>query len=331
MFNSILLSATVIMVAVILDRCLGETKRFHPLAGFGYLAQRIETLFNTGFSGRWTGRLVGMAGWSLLVLPLPAVYWFINDWFIKDGNPLFWFADCFIVYLALGLQSLNQHALDIDRPLRKDDLGGARKAVSYIVSRNTASLSKEGIARATVESVLENGHDAVIATLFWYLVGGGPMVILHRLVNTLDAMWGYKNKRFNYFGWFAARADDVMGWPSAKITSLLYILTQVVQTRFNLFSRLKKAIFNARSQSKVYKSLNGGWVMSSGASMLGVSLGGVSEYEDSRIESPVLGEGRQVQVVDIQRSLRLLQQAVIGFIGILFLSGMMIEVVQRWF
>lgn len=312
-----------------MDRMLGEVKYFHPLVGFGNLAHKTENLLNRDFLKPWQRRVTGFISWSILVLPLPLFYWLIDD-----GTFVFRFFDVIVVYLAIGLQSLKQHARNIAKPLQVDDLPTARKAASYMVSRHTQSLSAKGIARAAVESVLENGHDAVIATIFWYLVGGAPLVIVHRLANTLDAMWGYRTTRFYYFGWFAARADDCLGWPSAKLTGILYILSQMIGIKINTeiktkpFQLAKIAFANAMTQSKVYKSYNGGWVMASGATMLGIQLGGQSEYHGKTVRSSVLGKGRAVEMGDIEASLSMVSRAAVYWLGILVLVGLSMELVQ---
>ena len=116
------------------------------------------------------------------------------------------------LYLAIGASSLKTHAEAIANALDAQDIPLARQKVSYIVSRDTSALDAESIARAGVESVLENGSDAVFAAMFWFVVGGAPGVVLYRLSNTLDAMWGYKNERFINFGWAAARFDDCLNY-----------------------------------------------------------------------------------------------------------------------
>ena len=299
-----MLSSIVLILAFILDKLVGEVTKFHPLIGFGFFTNQLEAKFNHQSEAENTIALItkikGMFCWLLLVLPLPLLYYFL-----RQDHCFFYLLDVFIVYFAIGFNSLVKHAMQISTPLQNNDLPTARHFCSYIVSRNTAQLNEQEISRATTESVLENGHDAVIASLVWYAIGGAPLVLIHRLANTLDAMWGYKNTRFIYFGWFAARIDDLLGWPSAKITSLLY----AVQGRF--FSSLK----NGFKQGRQYKSLNGGWVMATGATVLNIKLGGIANYHGKQHKSVELGSGDPVSLSAIAPSLQLVQRAAFIFIG----------------
>ena len=305
----------VLLLALLLDWRLGETRYFHPLVGFGKLGQLLEKRLNREHCQTAFTRLFGCIAWCLLVLPLPAIYFLL-----QSDSWLFVLLDCFVLYLALGLNSLKAHALNIYKPLTENKREQARRALAMIVSRNTQALDETQISRATVESVLENGHDAVIASLFYYTVGGAPLVILHRLANTLDAMWGYKSERFIHFGWCAAKMDDLLGWPSAKASALLYGLAGSKN-----LSCLKQAIKNAASQSKNYKSLNGGWVMAAGATTLGFRLGGNAEYHGKTIQSPTLGRGRKVNEQDIKASLKLVTKASMLLVVVLFMASLFIQ------
>lgn len=112
-----------------------------------------------------------------------------------------WLVEILALYCALGLRSLGEHVRPVAEALRGGDLDEARRRVGYLVSRETGELDDTAVARAATESVLENGSDAVFAALFWFVVAGAPGVVLYRLSNTLDAMWGYRNERFERFGW----------------------------------------------------------------------------------------------------------------------------------
>ncbi len=296
-----------LIAALVVDHFIGEPTRFHPLIIFGNFANKLEKKFNKGnYKQQFIG---GLIAWCLLVLPLPLLYvlllWILPIYLIVLVN-------IYIVYWAVALNSLNLHGMQIYKPLINNDLAQAQHYCSYIVSRDTSQLDAQAISRATTESMLENGHDGVTATLIYFVIGGAPLVIIHRLSNTLDAMWGYRTDQFNYFGKFSARMDDLLGFVSAKITTLLFVVIGL----FN--STAKQALTNAYQQSLEYKSHNGGWVMASGATVLKACLGGSAVYFGKTVVSPQLGEGEVVQSKHIKASLRLVKQAVILWMLIIF-------------
>lgn len=305
-----------LLCGYLLDALLGEPKRLHPLVGFGKCAYLLEKYLNKGHEK--LRFCLGCIAWVLLVLPLPIALWLLIP---KQEISLFSsvLLDSLIIYWAIGHNSLRKHGLQIYHALLLNDISLARKYCGYIVSRETDSLSEYDISRATTESMLENGHDAVIATLVWYIIGGAPLVIIHRLANTLDAMWGYRNTRFNYFGRFSARADDILGFISAKITALLFAIQGLFIGKFLTIWQL------AARQAIHYKSYNGGWVMSAGATLMNVKLGGQSTYHGNKINSPTLGCGKEVNREHIKLSLQKVNYAALLLIMLTFIIELLIN------
>ncbi|MDO9625622.1 MAG: adenosylcobinamide-phosphate synthase CbiB [Pseudomonas sp.] len=292
------------VAGVVLDGLLGEPKRWHPLVAFGRLAARIEQRFNAGGSG-W--RSHGVSAWCLAVLPLTLLVGVL-----AQVASIGWVVEILALYAALGLKSLGEHARPVAQALRLGDLQLARERVGYMVSRNTAALDATGVARAGTESVLENGSDAVFAALFWFLVAGAPGVVLYRLSNTLDAMWGYRNERYERFGWAAAKIDDGLNYVPARLVALTYAL----------LGKTALALRCWRQQAPQWDSPNAGPVMAAGAGALGVSLGGAAEYHGELHVRPDLGAGPPPRARDIERALNLVNGGVLLWLALLIIWGL---------
>lgn len=283
------------LLAVLLDRLLGELRRWHPLVGFGTLTQRAEIWFyGPNSAGPLARRLRGAFAVALLVggfaLAAALAHRGLGSWA--------WLLDAVLLYLAIGARSLGQHAAAVRLALDAGDLDAARRSVGRIVSRDTAGMDEVAVARAAVESVLENGCDAVFGALFWFLLAGAPGVVAYRLTNTLDAMWGYKTDRYLHFGWAAARLDDLLNGLPARLTALTYLLLGNSRAAWRCW----------HSQASAWESPNAGPVMAAGAGALWVRLGGPAMYQGQLEPRPPLGEGREVRAEDIARATALVQQ-----------------------
>lgn len=279
--------------ALALDWVLGEPRRFHPLVGFGRLASTCEQwCYGHEDVPPHARRLRGACAIILLLAPFTAAATVYAG--LPDAGPVVSVA---VLYFALGHRSLHDHALRVVRALRAGDEKEARRRVSLMVSRDSAALD---ITRAATESVLENGNDAVFGALFWFTVAGAPGALLYRLVNTLDAMWGYRNERYRYFGWSAARLDDVLNYLPARLTALTYAL----------LGNTEQALACWHAQASAWDSPNAGPVMAAGAGALAVSIGGPARYSGEWHERPVLGVGEAPAVTDIERALALIRRGV---------------------
>jgi len=296
--------ALLLVAGVALDLLLGETRRWHPLVGFGNLANFIERRLNRGNLRLPRGSLA----WALAVLPLSILFVVLAD---AAGLWL----HAVLLYLCIGLRSLRDHTIPIYEALRSGDLAQARVLTARIVSRDTANASESDLAKASAESLLENGNDAVFGTLFWFILLGGPGAVLFRLANTLDAMWGYRSARFNLFGRPAARIDDVMNYLPARLTALSYVLLAGAGHA--------RAWHCWRTQAPAWSSPNAGPVMASGAGALGVSLGGAAVYDGEVEQRPPLGAGPAACAGDIQRAWRLVLRTTLLWLGVVCLLAVL--------
>lgn len=288
----------VVLSALVLDRVLAESQRFHPLVGFGIFAAAVECRMYR--DTRFSGLLVLMLVVSPLVLIVMQVSMMANSWIL----------DIVLLYLALGGRSLWQHAEQVREALDCGDLVAARERVAYMVSRDVDALDSEGVARATVESVLENGNDAIFAALFWFMIAGAPGVVLYRLVNTLDAMWGYRNERYTNFGWAAARLDDILNYVPARLTAFSYALA----------GQFRRALDCWRKQGYGWKSPNAGPVMAAGAGSIGVLLGGAEVYHGELQNRPQLGTGNPANAASIKDAGSLIQRSLLIWVIALILN-----------
>lgn len=287
--------AFVATAALLVDAGLGETRRLHPLVGFGRWARAIEDAMHAD------RRIAGLLAWCMVMLPFVYVVGWAEH-ALQEGSPAWAMAlSTVLLYLTVGHRSLWEHANSVATALASGDLPAARAAVGQVVSRDTADLDATQVAGAATESVLENGCDAVFGALFWFALLGAPGAVLYRLANTLDAMWGYRTPRYARFGWAAARIDDAMNYVPARLTAATYAICGDARVAWRSW----------RAQGHRWKSPNAGPVMAAGAGAIGVRLGGPAPYDGTWSDRPELGAGTAPNAASIDAALRLVRRGVL--------------------
>jgi len=258
-------------LGVLADAVFGDPKSHHPVAGFGAVASRIERALyadSTTRGASYTGVTIALVA-SVGVAAerasrrLPLAHTLVT---------------AAATWAALGARSLVTEGTVMADRLGSGDLEGARAQFPNLCGRRPDDLDASELARATVESLAENANDAVVCTLFWGAVAGVPGILVHRAVNTLDAMVGHRNTRYARFGTASARLDDALAWIPARLTGILACLVAPLAggSAPGAFRALRRDHAN-------HPSPNGGWCESAWAGALGVRLGGTNVYGD-RIE-----------------------------------------------
>lgn len=292
-----------IVAAFLLDAVLGDPRWLpHPVVWMGKLIAALESRLN--IPGFKPGTLV-WRGLFLTTTVLAAVY-FGSVGLMRLFALLHPLAEITLTVIllatTLAARSLSDAAAAIYRPLSSGDLAQARVAVSMVVGRDTATMDTTEVARAAVETVAENTVDGVTAPLFYALIGGVPLALLYKAVNTMDSMLGYKNERYLWFGRAAARLDDAANWLPARLT-VPVMLIAVAILRLNTGAAMKAL---SRDGQK-HPSPNSGLAEAVTAGALGVTLGGQNCYGGRISERPRLWEeGRPAEANDTKQAAALM-------------------------
>jgi adenosylcobinamide-phosphate synthase len=298
--------AIAIVLGFGLDRVLGDPAHGHPVGGFGRLATALE---------RRAWRPRRRAGIAHVALLLATAAWIGRR---AGGSPA---TSALVVWVALGGRSLERGALTMAELLRAGNLPAARAHAPVLVGRDPRELDAPELCRATIESVAENTADALVGALLWGALAGAPGVAVYRATNTLDAMIGHRSPRYERFGWAAARLDDLLTWPAARVTALLTVLLAPLAG-----ADRSQALRIVRRDSARHPSPNAGPIEAAFAGALGVRLGGTNRYATHTEHRPVLGDGRVPAVADIARAVRLSQ--LVGLASVVVCS--LVALTRRW-
>ncbi len=245
--------AVLLALAVALDLKIGDPEyRYHPVRLIGRSIERVEhALREMGANGYGGGILLFVVlawGWSATISLL---VW----WLSLLGLGLGWAAEFFFVYSFLALGDLLHHGRGIEDAVGRGDLQEARARVSMLVGRDTEPMDDAACRRAAVESLSENLTDGFTSPLFWYVIGGLPLLVVFKVVSTMDSMVGYKTPQYIRFGWCGARLDDLMNFVPARLTWLLISAVAAVWPRCSW----RKAYRIGFEQHAVLPGPNSGW------------------------------------------------------------------------
>lgn len=271
--------------AVVLDWLIGDPYWFpHPIIYIGKLIKSLEKL---GRRMCKTPRSLKLYG-GLIVLIVCAVTFFIPFivlWLTKDIPWLHHTLNILILWTTLAARSLHKEGIKVYDSLQRKDIEDARLKLSYIVGRDTKSLSEEEIIRADVETVAENTSDGLIAPLFFAAIGGAPLAMLYKGVNTMDSMLGYLNEKYKDIGFFPAKNDDVFNFIPARITGMLMALSAPV-VNGNIIRSLKIMIRDRKN----HKSPNCAYPEAAAAGAMNIQLGGTNTYFGEVMVKPTIGD-----------------------------------------
>lgn len=275
-----------IFLGIAADRLLGDPGgKWHPVALFGRYASWLETHL---YQPNRRAGIIYVAG--CVIPPVAASIVAHRRWpQASTAVALYW---------ALGGTTLERIGNTMALALERGDKEVARALVPWLCSRDPQLLDETGMARAAVESLAENTSDAAIAPLVWASLGA-PGVVLHRAVNTLDAMVGYRNEKYAQFGWAAATLDDVLAFVPARVTAVTHVAIAATKGRF------RAAIRAWVEDAPHHPSPNAGPVEATAAAALGVQLGGPTVYAHGIEQRPILGQGPRPSFSTIHDAVRL--------------------------
>lgn len=291
----------ILPMAMALDAVIGDPRRLpHPIRWMGAAISKGEPLF------RKIPIPVILSG-ALFAVTLIAGCWGITRLLVHMADTIHPLAgiglEIILLFYCLSARSLVKAAMDIHNLLENNQIPEARTELSFIVGRDVTHYQGSDIARATVETIAENFVDGVLSPLFFAVIGGAPLAMAYKMINTLDSMVGYKNPRYILFGRTAARIDDAANYIPARLAVPVIALAARL-----LCASLGRVSFNmAKRDGACHSSPNAGYPEAAFAGALGLRLGGPNVYHGVRVEKPYIGDPSEpTQPIHIKRACQLM-------------------------
>lgn len=290
-------------LAWLIDFVIGDPPRWpHPVRWIGHLINVVQRAVRRLCHSDRALRIGGGVMWLLVVGLTYGVAWGVLRFAAWVHPWLGWGVEVWMIFTVLAGRCLARSAEDVARPLRDNNLTESRIKLSWIVGRDTSALQPEQINRAVVETVAENTVDGIIAPLFFLLLGGAPLAMAYKAVNTLDSMVGYKHEKYRAIGMVSARLDDAANFIPARLSWLL-ISVAAWLCRLDAARALRIGWRDRYNHS----SPNCAWSEAAVAGALGIRLGGPNDYFGQRVEKPWIGDARRdIAIDDISRTIRLM-------------------------
>ncbi|MGL5650901.1 MAG: adenosylcobinamide-phosphate synthase CbiB [Paraclostridium sp.] len=288
----------VMVIAYLLDLIIGDPYSFpHPVRFIGDLIRFTEGKIRKIFKSKNQLKIGGFLLWTITVGFTALVTGLILN-LLCINNIFYVIIASIILYTTLSTKCLADEAKKIYEVLKTGDIEKSRKQLSYIVGRDTTSLSENEIIRATVETVAENTVDGIISPMMYGFIGGPVLAMAYKAINTLDSMVGYKNEKYGDIGFASAKIDDIANFIPARITPFFMMIAS-----FILGFNSKKSIKIAMRDRKNHKSPNCAYAEGAVAGALEVQLGGTNMYFGEKVYKPTIGDkDRELEAEDILRT-----------------------------
>ncbi|MDR5587981.1 MULTISPECIES: adenosylcobinamide-phosphate synthase CbiB [Clostridium] len=288
-------------IGFILDLIIGDPENpIHPVRIIGNFASKLEKISRKLFKNYL--KIGGLITWLIIISTTFLFNFFILK-IVSDFNKyLGILLGGVVIYFCISAKGLVTEGYRVISLVRKDDINAARKQLAFIVGRDTENLDKQDIIRAVIETIAENMSDGIIAPIFYAGLGGAPLAMAYKSVNTLDSMFGYKNDKYMEFGYFSAKLDDVFNYIPARITGILIVLSAMIlgydyKRSFKIYKRDR---YNHSSPNSAHPE-------AAMAGILGIQLGGANYYFGKLVKKQTIGDSiKEIEILDVDKTSKVL-------------------------
>lgn len=304
-----------IWIAYVLDLIFGDPQNIiHPVQVIGKMISSGEKylLGKRHESDRKYKFFAGMILNITVISVTYAVTYLIYK--SSENSIIFTVAEIYLMYTIFSINSLAREGNRVYNILKEGNIERARKDLSYLVSRDTGTMDEKMIIRSTMETISENTVDGIVAPMLYMFLGGLPLSMTYKAINTFDSMVGYKNEKYMDFGKFSAKLDDVANFIPARITGILIVIGSII-LGYDYKNSLKVFIRDRKNHS----SPNSGHAEAGVAGALGVQFGGRVSYFGKEVDKPVIGDKiKDFELEDIKKNIKIMYVA--SFLSLIVFS-----------